>query len=118
MLRLVLELPRLLLELPYELLEEEELPPRCCDWPNNVWPEIASKTESRHVPVNVNLRMVQSCSISPAMPGVGVVPAWQVGYPHTLPRADLAGLNASYWKTDLQLPPHLGVTCAGCVVDG
>ena len=38
MLRVVLELllELLLLELPYELLEEEELLPRCCDWPNAV----------------------------------------------------------------------------------
>ncbi len=75
MLRLVLELPRLLLEAPYEPLEEEELPPRCCDWPNAVWPEITKKTLTRHVPANVSLRMVQSCSTSTAMPGAGMDPA-------------------------------------------
>ena len=59
MLRVVLEVLRLLLELPYELLEDEELPPRCCDWPNAIWLEIASATLNRHVAANESLRMVE-----------------------------------------------------------
>ena len=113
MLRVVLEL----LELPYELLEDDELPPRCCDWPNAVCPEIASAMLSRHVPATISLCIVGSCSTSPAMPGAGVVRALRVGDPHTLPNADSAGLNSWCWKTGLHLPPHLGITHAGYAVD-
>ena len=67
MLRVELELLVLLLEPPYELLEEEELSPRCCDWPKAVWPAIASARLSRHVGASVCLRIVESCSIPPAM---------------------------------------------------
>ena len=117
MLRVALELPRLLLELPYELLEDDELPPRCCDWPNTVCPEIASAMLSRHVPTTISLCIVESCSTSPSMPGVSVVRALRVGDPHTLSNADSAGLNSWCWKTDSHLPPRLSVTCAGSVLD-
>ncbi len=117
MLRVVLELPWLLLELPYELLEEEELPPRCCDWPNTARPEIASATLSRHAAANTSLCIVESCSTSPAMPASVWSQPGRSAAMHSDPEPIQPGSNSQYWKTDLHLPPRLGVTCAGNAVD-
>ena len=71
---LVLEPPYVFREPPYEPPEEEELPPRCCDWPNSDWREIARATLSRHVPAIVCLRIVESSTYLSCVARTGVVP--------------------------------------------